>query len=143
MLDLRLVGSTFAADTTAKFKVTGMYCEACQTDMARSAITEDLSICRQVECRRCPWVVYQLAKPAGKECAFKRSRLAYHSFWRIYSCFSLRNNGVKVIPTNKPSGARKRLTVWPQGLFLVLDEHVIASRFQLGCNPFYALDIKL
>ena len=31
LLALLLIGTSFAADTTAKFKVTGMYCEACQT----------------------------------------------------------------------------------------------------------------
>jgi hypothetical protein len=31
-----------------------------------------------------------------------------------------RINGVKVIPTNIPSGSMKRLTVWPQGSLLLL-----------------------
>jgi len=31
LLVLLLVGTSLAADATAKFKVTGMYCEACQT----------------------------------------------------------------------------------------------------------------
>jgi hypothetical protein len=34
--------------------------------------------------------------------------------------FSFRIDGVKVIPSNNPSGVMKRLTVWPQGSFLFL-----------------------
>src|SRR6266481_9037137 len=34
--------------------------------------------------------------------------------------FFSRINGVKVIPTSNPSGAMKRLTVWPHGSFLFL-----------------------
>lgn len=32
----------------------------------------------------------------------------------------LRSKGVKVIPTNNPSGPRNRLTVWPHGSVLFL-----------------------
>jgi P-type Cu+ transporter len=31
LLAVLLVGTSLAADTTAKFKVSGMYCDACQT----------------------------------------------------------------------------------------------------------------
>ena len=31
-----------------------------------------------------------------------------------------RIEGVKVIPTNNPSGVKKRLTIWPHGSFLFL-----------------------
>ncbi len=31
LVTVLLVGTSLAADTTAKFKVTGMYCDACQT----------------------------------------------------------------------------------------------------------------
>lgn len=34
--------------------------------------------------------------------------------------FSTRIDGVKVTPINNPSGAKKRLTVWPHGSFLFL-----------------------
>lgn len=34
--------------------------------------------------------------------------------------FSSRIDGVKVIPTNNPSGPMKRLTVWPHCSFLFL-----------------------
>src|SRR5215469_80165 len=33
---------------------------------------------------------------------------------------SARIDGVKVIPSNNPSGDKKRLTIWPQGSFLFL-----------------------
>src|SRR5713101_3631571 len=36
-----LVGTSRAADTTAKFKVTGMYCDACQTKIQQALSKAD------------------------------------------------------------------------------------------------------
>ncbi len=36
LVALLLVGTSLAADTTAKFKVTGMYCDACQTKIQQA-----------------------------------------------------------------------------------------------------------
>ncbi len=36
-----LVGTSLAADTTAKFKVTGMYCDACQTKIQHALSKAD------------------------------------------------------------------------------------------------------
>jgi copper chaperone CopZ len=41
LLALMLVGTSLAADTTAKFKVTGMYCDACQTKIQRALSKTD------------------------------------------------------------------------------------------------------
>ncbi len=41
LLALLLVGTSLAADTTAKFKVTGMYCDACQTKIQHALSKTD------------------------------------------------------------------------------------------------------
>jgi len=41
LLALLLGGTSLAADTTAKFKVTGMYCDACQTKIQRALSKTD------------------------------------------------------------------------------------------------------
>ena len=41
LLALLLVGTSLAADTTAKFKVTGVYCDACQTKIQHALSKTD------------------------------------------------------------------------------------------------------
>jgi copper chaperone CopZ len=41
LLAVLLVGTSLAADTTAKFKVTGMYCDACQTKIQHALSKTD------------------------------------------------------------------------------------------------------
>ena len=49
--------------------------------------------------------------------ANKESASASH-FAEIYCCSRI--EGVRVTPTKSPSGPMKRVTVWPQGSFLLL-----------------------
>jgi Cu+-exporting ATPase len=41
LLAVLLVGTSLAADTTANFKVTGMYCDACQTKIQHALSKTD------------------------------------------------------------------------------------------------------
>ncbi len=41
LLALLLAGASLAADTTGKFKVTGMYCDACQTKIQHALSKTD------------------------------------------------------------------------------------------------------
>ena len=41
LIAVLLVGTSLAADTTAKFKVTGMYCDACQTKIQHALSKTD------------------------------------------------------------------------------------------------------
>lgn len=48
-----------------------------------------------------------------------------------------------MIPTNNPSGVRKRQTVWPQGSVLFFYEHSMPLRFQLLSCLFDVIHVKL
>ena len=66
-----------------------------------------------------PWAPFRCSMQSSSDTASRRST---HPVTRIlgYSSryFWFRIDGVKVIPTNNPSGVMKRLTVWPHGSLL-------------------------